>query len=194
VARLARQRAVLSQHVDVVFPLPAEDIVMMGRYPHFSRVPSSRDLDIVTRALDLVEMTGLRRRLYHTLSGGEQQKIQLARVLAQIWADDAHPAERYLFLDEPTSNLDVYYELHLLDVARDLLKSQCTVVAILHDLNVAFRYGDAFVLLEKGVVAADADRAQDIDQSLIERVFRVRARAVADPESGTALWRFESAQ
>ena len=190
--RLARRRAMLSQHVELAFPLPVEDVVMMGRYPHYGRVPSPRDREIVSRALALVEMTELRRRSYPTLSGGEQQKVQLARVLAQIWSDDAQPGERYLFLDEPTSNLDVYYELHLLDAARRLLERDCTVVAILHDLNLAFRYGNAFLLLDRGLVAADADRAEDIDRPLIERVFRVRAHRVTDPANGEGFWRFSS--
>ena len=192
VAALARQRAVLSQHVELVFPLPVEDVVMMGRYPYFARVPSPRDRDIVTRALALVEMTAFRRRSYPTLSGGEQQKVQLARVLAQIWTDDAHREPKYLFLDEPTSNLDVYYELHLLDAARALLERDCTVVAILHDINQALRYGDAFFVLEHGRLAQEADDASAISAELIERVFRVRARRATDAASGEGYWRFSS--
>jgi iron complex transport system ATP-binding protein len=147
----------------------------------------------VEQALDLVEMTSLRRRLYPTLSGGEQQKVQLARVLAQIWNDGDEPGEKYLFLDEPTSNLDVYYELHLLDVARQLLNTRCTVVAILHDLNTAFRYGDVFFVLDRGRLALEADRADDVPVALIERVFRVRAQRLPDPAGAGATWRFESA-
>jgi len=194
VSELARERAVLSQHVELAFPLSVHEVVMMGRYPHYATVPSVRDREIVDRALDLVEMTHLRHRSYPTLSGGEQQKVQLARVLAQIWNEPGSNAEKYLFLDEPTSNLDVYYELHLLDVARSLLAEHCTVVAILHDLNVALRYGDAFFVLEKGRVAQEADRADDVSGELIERVFRVRARRATDGASGEAFWRFSSAR
>jgi iron complex transport system ATP-binding protein len=194
VAELAKERAVLSQHVELAFPLSVQEVVMMGRYPHYATVPAARDREIVDRALDLVEMAPLRRRSYPTLSGGEQQKVQLARVLAQIWNDPGATGEKYLFLDEPTSNLDVYYELHLLDVARDLLGANCTVVAILHDLNVALRYGDAFFVLERGALAQEADRAEDISGELIERVFRVRARRAADAESGESFWRFSSAR
>jgi iron complex transport system ATP-binding protein len=192
VNELARHRAVLSQHVELAFPLAVEEVVLMGRYPHYARVPSARDRDIVERALDLVEMAPLRKRSYPTLSGGEQQKVQLARVLAQIWNDPGSSDGKYLFLDEPTSNLDVYYELHLLDVARDLLGTNCTVVAILHDLNIALRYGDAFFVLEKGGLAQQADSAADVSGELIERVFRVRARRATDPENGEGFWRFSS--
>jgi iron complex transport system ATP-binding protein len=189
--RLARTRAVLSQHVELAFPLPAADVVMMGRYPHYGRVPTLRDRTIVRQALELVGMTERSEQPYSTLSGGEQQKVQLARVLAQIWSDDAASASghRFLFLDEPTSSLDVHYQLHLLDVARGLLHRNCTVVAILHDLNVAFRYGDHFVLLDGGRIAYEGERAEEIPRTVLERVFRVHARRLADSGDGP-LWQF----
>lgn len=193
---LARTRAVLSQHVDVAFPLSVADVVLMGRYPHYGRTPHARDRAIVARALDLVGMTGYRGRAYPTLSGGEQQKVQLARVLAQIWnADDAGDGApprdpKCLFLDEPTSSLDVHYQLHLLEIARGLLETNCTVVAVLHDLNVALQYGDAFFLLDGGRLAAETDDAAALSRDLLERVFRVRADRAVDSETGETFWRF----
>ncbi|MDE3152196.1 MAG: heme ABC transporter ATP-binding protein [Gemmatimonadota bacterium] len=187
---LARRRAVLSQHVELAFPLSVQDVVLMGRYPHYRRVPTARDRDIVDRALAIVDMTHKRAQAYPTLSGGEQQKVQLARVLAQIWNYDAPDGDKVLFLDEPTSSLDVHYQLHLLDVARELLGFHCTVIAVLHDLNVALQYGDAFVVLEDGRVAEATDDPNLISASLLERVFKVRARRLTDPESGDTFWRF----
>ena len=192
---LARRRAVLSQHVALAFPLPVEDVVMMGRYPHFGRVPGARDHAIVREALELVGMWPRRRQAYPTLSGGERQKVQLARVLAQIWRDPSSAADgsgtgRVLFLDEPTASLDVHYQLHLLDVARGLVAPDCTVIAILHDLNVALHYGEHFVVLDDGCVAAETSDGEALSAGLLERVFDVRAHRVADPASGDALWRF----
>lgn len=191
---LARTRAVLSQHVELAFPLPARDVVMMGRYPHYGRTPTARDRAIVQRALEMVGMTERQEQAYPTLSGGEQQKIQLARVLAQIWRDDSDDdggaRHRFLFLDEPTSSLDVHYQLHLLDVARGLLEHDCTVVAVLHDLNVAFRYADFVVLLDGGRVAYEAGRGEEIPAELIERVFQVRARLAVDATTGERWWMF----
>lgn len=187
---LARRRAVLSQHVELAFPLPVRDVVLMGRYPHYGRVPSEHDMKIVDRALDMVGMQDRRAQHYTTLSGGEQQKVQLARVLAQIWANDSVSEHKYLFLDEPTARLDVHYQLHLLDVARELLAHNCTVVAILHDLNVALHYGDAFFIMDGGRVVKEADAPSDISTDLIERVFRVRAHRVTDPSSNEEFWRF----
>jgi len=187
--QLALVRAVLSQHMEVAFPLPAIDVVMMGRYPHYGRVPSAVDHDIVRQAIDLVGMDHKQLQSYATLSGGERQKVQLARVLAQIWPYGRGPAadQKLLFLDEPTSSLDVHFQLHLFDAARGLLDHDCTVVAILHDLNLAFAYGDDFVLMDAGRVAL---AAEDIPAATIEKVFRVRARRVSDADDRAALWRF----
>jgi len=187
---LARARAVLSQDVQLVFPLSVEDVVLMGRYPHYGRVPTARDRRIVEGALEVVDLTARRRQPYPTLSGGERQKVQLARVLAQIWSDDRSPGPKVLFLDEPTSNLDVHYQIHILDVARGLLAGDCTVVAVLHDLNAAFEYGDAFYVLEGGRLVETADSAERISAGLLERVFRVHARRAVDPGGGGWYWRF----
>jgi iron complex transport system ATP-binding protein len=187
---LARKRAVLSQRVELAFPLDVEDVVLMGRYPHYGRTPAKRDREIVTRALDIVGMNARRRQRYTTLSGGEQQKVQLARVLAQIWNYDEPREPKYLFLDEPTTSLDVHYQLHLLDVARGLLDYECTVIAILHDITMALQYGDVFFLMENGRVAHEARDAAEIPVELVERVFQVRASRVVDPSDGQGLWRF----
>ncbi len=192
---LARTRAVLSQHVELAFSLPVSDVVLMGRYPHYGRVPTGGDAEIVSRALEIVGMEEKRDQPYPTLSGGEQQKVHLARVLAQIWSDGeeeaASGAERYLFLDEPTGGLDVHYQLHILSVVRELLTPGITVIAVLHDLNMAFEYGDRFVLLERGTVAVSADDARAIPANVLERVFRVRAHRLRDVEKSANLWRFE---
>lgn len=188
---LARMRAVLSQHVDLAFPLAAADVVLMGRYPHYGRTPTRRDRDIVGSALDLVGMTSKRDQQYSTLSGGERQKIQLARVMAQIWSESDAPERTYLFLDEPTTSLDIHYQIHLLDIARGLLATNCTVIAVLHDINTALHYGDSFFVMEGGRLALATDQRSDLTATLIERVFRVRARLVPDTITGDGVWRFE---
>ena len=194
VARLARRRAVLSQHVELAFPLAVEDVVLMGRYPHYGRVPSARDREIVERGAGA---RGDGRHDGAVVSDALGRRAAEGAARARAGADldrRRRPAARqYLFLDEPTSNLDVHYELHLLDVAPATARTDCTVVAILHDLNLAFRYGDAFFVLEHGHLAQEADRAEDIERTLIERVFRVRAIRIADPVSGEGFWRFSSA-
>jgi iron complex transport system ATP-binding protein len=191
---LARRRAVLTQHVELAFPLPVADVVMMGRYPHFGRVPTAHDREIVHEAVGLVGMGEKKAQPYPTLSGGEQQKVQLARVLAQIW-ETASPtvgarSPRYLFLDEPTTNLDVHYQLHVLSVAKTLINEHTTLLAILHDLNVAFQFGDHFVLLDRGRAAFEAASAREIPMDVLERVFDVRARPITDSLTKEVFWRF----
>ncbi|HEY4319947.1 MAG TPA: ATP-binding cassette domain-containing protein [Gemmatimonadales bacterium] len=175
---LARRRAVLSQRLAIAFPLPVEDVVLLGRYPYYSQLPSARDREIVTEALALVGMAERRMQSYDTLSGGEQQKVQLARVLAQIWPGEAGDGERYLFLDEPTSNLDIRYQLQILQVARGLLASQVTVIAVLHDFNSALRHGDAFYLLDQGRLVHQTTDAATITEALVDQTFGVRSNRV----------------
>lgn len=186
---LARRRAVLSQHSEPAFPLSVEEVVGMGRYPHFARVPGPRDRAAVARALERVGLTGRRAQRFSTLSGGEQQAVQMARVLAQMDAGGAGAEARVLFLDEPTANLDVRHQLRLLALARSLLAEGVTVVAVLHDLNLASEHADRFVVLERGRVAFEGDRASGLPAALLERVYQVRARRVSDGEGG-GLWRF----
>lgn len=187
---LARRRALLSQHVELAFPLPAAEVVMMGRYPHVRGAPTAHDHAIVASALEQVGMTHRAAQPYPTLSGGERQKIQLARVLAQIWRSGDEPSHRTLLLDEPTSGLDVHYQLQLLGTARELAGQDCTVVAILHDLNVALRYAEHLVVLEGGRIALETDASAALDAALIERVFRVRAHAVTASPDEPPIWTF----
>lgn len=189
-SELACMRAMLSQSVTLAFPLPVEEVVMMGRYPHYGRAPTARDRKIVHEAIELVGLSERAAQPYPTLSGGEQQKAQLARVLAQIWRDGASDQSRYLFLDEPTSSLDVQFQLQLLDLARSLVREGCTVVAILHDINVALEYGEHLLLLERGGVALESDQPRAVAAEVLERVFHVRAHRVHDGTSADALWRF----
>jgi iron complex transport system ATP-binding protein len=178
---LAMRRAVLSQRMAIAFPLPVNDVVLLGRYPHYRQTPSAHDRDVVMQALDLVGMTARRHQSYDTLSGGEQQKVQLARVLAQIWPADASSDERYLFLDEPTSNLDIRYQLQVLHVARNMLGQRITVVAILHDFNTALQHGDAFFLLDHGRLVHQTTDAATITEPLIDRIFGVRSSRQQSP-------------
>jgi iron complex transport system ATP-binding protein len=190
---LARRRGFLSQHVELPFALEAAAVVRMGRYPHHGEAPARRDAEIVRDALALVGLSDKAAQNYATLSAGEQQKVQMARVLAQIWDAGGGGAGRYLFLDEPTTNLDIHHQLQLLEITRGLLRGGCTVVAILHDLNLALQYGDCFFVLQGGRVVREADDSGGISRELIEDVFGVSAHAVADAESGRRVWVFGAA-
>jgi heme transport system ATP-binding protein len=187
---LARKRAVLSQNIDLAFSLPVRDVVLMGRYPHYQHAPTATDLDIVRQAIELVGLELKADQDYPTLSGGERQKTHLARVLAQIWDDGSPAGPRYLFLDEPTSGLDIHYELQTLEIARRLLDAECTVVAVMHDLNIATQYGDAFFFLDRGRLVHEAHDRNSISRELLESVFAVKARKIVDPHDRQSFWRF----
>lgn len=189
-AELACMRAVLSQHVELAFGMPVREVVMMGRYPHYGRAPSLRDRDIVKRTLELVGIANKREQTYSTLSGGEQQLVQLARVLAQIWSEEGDQREKFLFLDEPITGLDVHYQIHILDVARELLNHHTTVIAVLHDLNIALQYGNSFFMISRGQLVHETDDPDDVRQELIEEVYGVRAHRILDPETNQGIWRF----
>ncbi|MCC6349247.1 MAG: ATP-binding cassette domain-containing protein [Candidatus Eisenbacteria bacterium] len=185
---LARVRGVLSQHAEPAFPLSAGEVVAMGRYPHYDRVPGRRDLAAIERALVTVGMADRSSQRFTTLSSGERQRIQMARVIAQMDVEGDPP--RVLFLDEPTASLDVRHQLALLDLARSLLARNVTVVAVLHDLHLAEVYGDFRVLLDAGRIVWSGTRDSGLPEELIGRVYQVRARRIVDPGDGGGLWRF----
>ncbi|SFR87518.1 ATP-binding cassette domain-containing protein [Sphingomonas jatrophae] len=186
-ATLARRRAFLSQHVEIDAAVSVGTVAMMGRYPHFARTPGHRDRDIVEGALALVGIAHLRDRLYPTLSGGEQQRVQLARVLAQIWADESAPVRRTLLLDEPLAGLDIQHQLQLLDVLASLTAEGCTILMTVHDLNLAIERGDRLVFLRDGMVADTLDRPATPDDALIRRVFDVGATMLTGADGQAAL-------
>ena len=171
---LATKRAVLSQQYQIAFPIASSDIVMMGRYPFFDSAPRKTDREICKQALQLMRSEEFSSREYNTLSGGEAQKIHMARVLAQIW--EAQPGnEKVLFLDEPVSHLDLKYQHELLSTAKELCKRSVTVVAILHDINLALMYADHIVFMKGGHLIHETMHPSDVTSEVIRNVFDVNA-------------------
>lgn len=170
---LALVRGVLSQYTQVAFTLSVLDIVLLGRYAYGGVESSAKQLQVAEWALDLVNMTAFANRNIQTLSGGEQQRVHLARVLAQIY----HPESlegRYLFLDEPTSSLDIAQQYRMLQVLQQLSVSQgLTVGVILHDLNLAARFSDFVFLLKNGRMHTFGTPEQALQPETISRVFGI---------------------
>ncbi len=187
---LSLKRAVLSQHFDITFPLTVKEVVTMGRYPHFDSTPSVSDRQIIESALEKVNMTHKTHQNYMTLSGGEKQKVQMARVLAQIWNNPNDTTHKYLFLDEPTTSLDIRYQLQILDIAKELLTHNTTVIAVLHDLNLSFQYGDRFFFLQNGQLKHQTDDKQNISETLIEQVYEVKASKWLNTSGEQEMWQF----
>ena len=146
---LAKFRAVLHQQTILTLPFKAGEVVMMGRYPHFGDRPLPIDQEIVENALKRTGTTHLSDRNYLTLSGGEQQRIHLARVFAQVGYSSPLQT-RYLFMDEPLNSLDIRHQHATLELVKEFTNEGHCVVAVLHDLNLAMQYADKALMLRNG--------------------------------------------
>jgi iron complex transport system ATP-binding protein len=173
---LARRRAVLPQSSAVPFEFTALEIVLLGRSPHGD---ASACGDMARRAMEKTESLHLADRTVTTLSGGEMQRVQLARVLVQIGLDGGAP--RCLMLDEPISNLDPAHQHSALQIARELAGDGAAVLVVLHDLNLAAQYATRLVLMKAGRIVTDGTPAEVLTEERIGEVFGVRATVVRNP-------------
>lgn len=169
----ARVAAYMSQNPSIGFGFTVEDVVTMGRYAHRGPLAplGAADREAVERAMAATDVVHLRERPVTDLSGGERQRVFLARTLAQ--------QPRLLLLDEPTSDLDVRFQLEVLTLVRTLQQQhQLTVVMAIHDLTWAARYCDAILALKNGQAVAFGDTDAVLTESLIDEVFGVRSTVV----------------
>jgi iron complex transport system ATP-binding protein len=174
----AQLLAVLPQHTLLNFPFTADEVVGLGRIPHNTGV--AKDTQIIAEALALVDASYLQKRFYTQMSGGEKQRVQLARVLAQIW--QASPlGEQFLVLDEPTSAFDLSHQKLTLDIVRQLARKGVGVVMVLHDLNLAARCADNLVVFDGGVIAAQGSPEAVLSEALIDKVFGVKSIIAQHP-------------
>ena len=178
----AQFAAFVEQSASTDARLTAHEVVLLGRIP-FQTVwqvsPSAEDTGLADSALADVDMPGFADRLYHTLSGGEQQRVQIARALAQ--------QPRLLLLDEPTSHLDVHAQLATLGLLRQRAKAGGTVLLALHDLNLAAGFCDALVLLRDGKVVASGAPEQVLTPALLRSVYDVEVTVLRHPGNGRPL-------
>ena len=178
---LSRLRAVLPQHTTVNFPFTVEQVIEIGRYAHRSRIADNER--IIAEVMQRTGLNSFSGRAYQTLSGGEQQRVQMARVMAQLW-DEAHQNEqsppKYLLLDEPTSSLDLAQQQVLLGLAKDLSRRSLGVLAILHDLNLAIQYADDILFLKNGGPVAYGPCQEVVTQEVIEETFSHPVKLIYD--------------
>lgn len=175
---LASLRAVLPQVSHLSFPFTVYEVAAMGLGV---QNPAPHQQACVRAALEQVGMSDFAGRFYQQLSGGEQQRVQLARVLAQVGAPVHHGTARYLFLDEPISSLDISQQQRILDVARDFARRGGGVLAILHDINIAARYADQLIVLADGRVEAKGPPSEILNRNTLERVWQVGIAALQVP-------------
>lgn len=169
--RAACTVSVMLQDAPTDFDLSVEETVMLGRGPHhatFGR-DTPEDLRIVEDAMIRTDVVGLADRMVATLSGGQRQRVMLARALAQ--------QTPVMVLDEPSNHLDISHQHELMSTVRGL---GCTVIAALHDLNLAAQYCDAVLVLSGGELIAGGRPAEVLTPALIRHVFGVDARLFGD--------------
>lgn len=181
---LAKIRAVLSQSISTGLPFQVEEVIMMGRYPYFDEYPNEIDRAVVKEIIQELDIEHLSDRAYATLSGGEQQRVQLGRVLAQIWKEEKDSAgTKYLFLDEPVSSLDLYHQQTVLQTASRLAQSGYCVIAVLHDLNLISQYAHKVLLLCQGHLEAYGTAEYVFTKDRIKNVYGLDVHLIQDPIS-----------
>ena len=183
---LAKKRAVMSQQADLGFPLLVEEVVMMGRYPHFTFNPNKKDITICNEVIERMNLVEFKERNYLTLSGGEKQRVQYARVLAQVW-EKPTDGYRYLFLDEPLNSLDISYQHEFLQAAVELIKDHTVLIAVMHDINLAAHYADNLFFLKEGELVVHGKPKDILSAGMIEKVFNIKTTVIENPVTGKPL-------
>ena len=188
---LAQRRAVLSQAIEVAFSMPVRELVLMGRYPHFGARPGAGDLQVCDEVMQFFDVTGMAERSYGTLSGGEKQRVQFARVLAQIWRP-LEGSARYLFLDEPLTFLDIRHQIDFMEKVREFAsQADVVVVGVVHDLNLAAQFADRLLLLHHGRVLTDGSTMDVLTAEHLRTAFELVPVLLTNPATGNTHLVFE---
>lgn len=169
--QMAERRAVLPQASALSFPFTVREIVTLGLTGGRSGLAASEEAHLPDQALELVDLNGFGGRYYQELSGGEQQRAQLARVLCQVWKPVLDGQPRYLLLDEPVSSLDIRHQMLVMDIARNFAAKGGGVITILHDLNLTALYADHVVMVHDGSIDACGTVAETFTNERLLRVY-----------------------
>jgi ABC-type cobalamin/Fe3+-siderophores transport system ATPase subunit len=178
---VARRLGLLPQTATAPDGISVADLVARGRYPHqkLLRQWTPEDEDQVAAAMEATGVTALADRAVDELSGGQRQRVWMAMALAQQTG--------ILLLDEPTTYLDIAFQIEILDLCADLNEQGRTLVAVLHDLNQATRYATHLIAMKAGKVVAAGDPLSIITASLVEDVYGLTCEVIPDPQTGTPL-------
>ncbi|MEC7764813.1 MAG: heme ABC transporter ATP-binding protein [Pseudomonadota bacterium] len=172
---LAARRAVLAQFTSVAFPFTVSEVVRIG-----GGAP-----DLTEAALGRVGLTHYAARPYHALSGGEQQRVQLARVLTQVWRPMDAGVARWLILDEPVSSLDIAHQLEVMEIARTFAAEGGGVVAVMHDLNLTAMFADSVALMAGGLVVRQGPVDEVLTNETLSGAYGCRVQVNTAPPGGT---------
>lgn len=176
--KLAQNISYVPQNTMIDFDFSVMDIVLMGRTPYMRRFQSEqeKDIEIAKKAMKMTNVWHLREKNIKELSGGERQRVIVARALTQD--------TDIIILDEPISNLDIQHQVELLDTVK-FLKKDITVIAVLHDLNLAARYSDYLILMDKGEIIQKGSPKEVLTKEIIEKVYNINVNMIEDPLTGS---------
>ncbi len=187
---LALSRSVLSQSSHLSFPFSVLDIVKMGRYPSKRDNLGINDDDICKYVLNIFDLSDYINRNYITLSGGEKQRVQLARVVVQIWSENKYK-NKLLILDEPTSYLDINHQSMLFEFLKDMNKKGLTIIMVLHDLNHAMINSSKIVMLKNANLIAYGKVDEVINNQNLKKVFDIDLALINNKELNKPLITFK---
>lgn len=176
---LAKKVSTVPQNTVVEFDFSAHDIVLMGRAPHISRFSSENeeDLKIVQSAMEMTNTWHLRHKSINALSGGERQMVVVARAIAQ--------ESEIVLMDEPISHLDIHHQIELLNQIKSLNENKHkTIIAVLHDLNIAASYSDYMILMYKGRIHTFGPPEEVLKADKIKEVYGVNVHIIENPLTG----------
>lgn len=175
---LPKHKAKFSQQNNADIPLNVREIVMMGRYPYFDSNPSKRDEEAIQLHMQQTDVAQLQDRAYNSLSGGEKQRVHLARVLSQL---ENEIDEKVLFLDEPLNNLDVLHQHKILNLIKQFTQRGNTAIVVLHDLNLAAQFSDKILLLKKGEKVSYDIPEKVLTREIISSVYNFPCTVCVNP-------------
>ncbi|MEM6577172.1 MAG: heme ABC transporter ATP-binding protein [Pseudomonadota bacterium] len=174
---LAARRAVLPQATRLAFPFTVYEVVRLG----LSAGLDSGRTDLVSVALERVGLSGFEGRFFQELSGGEQQRAQLARVLVQVWSPVVDGKPCWLFLDEPVASLDIGHQLEVMRLCRAYVAGGGGVVAVMHDLNLTAMFADSVAMLHEGRLVAQGPSPEVLTDALLSKAYGCQLRVNATP-------------
>lgn len=166
---LARIIGYVPQSTNSLYPQDVYHTVMLGRKPHVEWIPGEKDQQMVLKIIQELQLDGFILRNLNDLSGGEQQRVHIARALAQ------QPS--VLLLDEPTSNLDLKYQVEVMEVLKKVSDQNITVIVVIHDVNLALRYASNFILMKKGHIL-EQGTSDIINEQNLEKLYDTRIKKI----------------
>ena len=172
----AHIRGVISQSQTIAFDFSVLEIIEMGWLHSDHDYYTSFYPDVLKQIIEDCELQHLADRKFNTLSGGEQKRVHFARVLLQLWIPEGDIHPRFMLLDEPLANLDIYHELKMLEIIKKRLSKNIGVLLILHDLNTASKFADNIVLMKNGTIVKNGSTIEVLTESILSETYETKIK------------------